>query len=35
MEQMRHTEMRTAEGYAHIFRPVVNKKIKKLEQLDK
>jgi integrase len=35
MEQMRHTEMRTTEGYAHIFRPVVNKKIKKLEQLDK
>lgn len=34
MEQMRHTEMRTTEGYAHIFRPEANKKIKKLERLD-
>lgn len=35
MEQMRHTEMRTTEGYAHIFRPEANKKIKKLERLDR
>jgi len=35
MEQMRHTEMRTTEGYAHIFRPIANKKIGKLEKLDK
>ncbi len=35
MEQMRHTELRTTEGYAHIFRPEVNKKIKKLEKLDR
>jgi len=34
MEQMRHTEMRTTESYAHIFKPVTNKKIKKLERLD-
>ncbi len=35
MEQMRHTEMRTTEGYAHIFRPETNRKIKKLERLDR
>ncbi len=35
MEQMRHTEMRTTEGYAHIFRPEANRKIKKLERLDR
>jgi len=35
MEQMRHTEMRTTEGYAHIFRPEANKKIGKLQRLDR
>ncbi|MDP8229496.1 MAG: tyrosine-type recombinase/integrase [Candidatus Gorgyraea atricola] len=35
MEQMRHTELRTTEGYAHIFRPEANRKIKKLERLDR
>jgi len=35
MDQMRHTELRTTEGYAHIFKPEANKKIKKLERLDR
>ncbi len=35
MEQMRHSEMRTTEGYAHIFRPQMNKNISKLQRLDR
>jgi len=33
--QMRHKELRVTEGYAHIFRPEINKKIKRLERLDR
>lgn len=33
--QMRHKELRVTEGYAHIFRPEINRKIKRLERLDR
>jgi len=33
--QMRHKELRVTEGYAHIFRPEINKKVKRLERLDR
>ncbi len=33
--QMRHTEMRTTQKYAHIYRPQLSKKIEKLKSLDR
>jgi len=33
--QMRHTELRTTQIYAHLFRPEYNKKISRLQQLDR
>jgi len=33
--QMRHTELRTTNSYAHIFRPELNRKIERLKKLDK
>ena len=33
--QMRHSDLEITEGYAHIFMPEYNKKIKRLERLDR